>query len=76
MELDAEGRPAVRETTDNFSCLCVPQVYQFVEACTQEFATIVSKANVANGFLVPLVRSDALPVGRRVPDLACAVVAG
>ena len=76
MEFDAEGRPAVRKATDNFSCLCVPQVYQFVETCAQEFATIVGKADVTDGFLVPLVRPDALPVGRRVPDLACAVVAG
>ena len=76
MELDAEGRPTVREAADHLSCLGVPQVYQFVEACTQELASVISEADVTDSLGVPLVRSDALPVGRCIPDLARAIVAG
>jgi len=62
MEFYTKRGPAISKRSDDFACLCVPQVYQLVKPCGKELSAIVCKTDISNGLLVSFVRANTLSV--------------
>ena len=74
MELDTERGSTVCKGSNDFACLRVPQVYQFVEARGKELSAIISEADISDCLCVTLVSTNALSMSCRVPNLARSIV--
>lgn len=68
MELDTEGCFPVGETSDDFACLCVPELDYFVETCTQESSAVIAEADIPHSFGVTHISTKASLVGEDIPD--------
>ena len=62
VKFDAEGGLTVGKTSNYLPCLCVPELDNFIERCTEELFTIVSKLNISHCFGVTHVRPEAFSV--------------
>ena len=74
MELDAEWRATIGESTDGFACLCVPELNGPIVARAQEPSAIVIEAHVSYGFSMALIRADAFFMRKHIPNFACSVM--